>query len=181
MAEAESFALTEISRRLAEPQHRLIHLCEKGVVRPDIQDAEGRGSRRRFSALNLLEFAIALRLRAMNQPLAVARAIVHVLRAFQGEVAKQIPGFELPGGLRGKAAPDLRVILSDGSTLFFQLGRKNGKPKLFGGISLQRASTGRSKPSSKPARAPSLGSFGGPEGSRFARLELSITRIAQEL
>ena len=39
--------LTEAARLLKEPQHRLIYLCEKGVVEPDVQDAaapRGTGS-----------------------------------------------------------------------------------------------------------------------------------------
>jgi len=55
-------SLTEIARLLGEPQHRLIYLCEKGVVVPGHGDASGRGSSRRFSRRNLLEFAVALRL-----------------------------------------------------------------------------------------------------------------------
>lgn len=181
MSGADTYTLTEIARRLGEPQHRLIHLCEKGVIRPDHRDAEGRGSSRVFSARNLLEFAIALQLRAMSQPLAGARAVVHVLRGLEKEICGQIAGFELPGGLRGRSAPDLRVIVSDGSTLFFSLGRRGQKPKLFGGVPLDGSKpAGRSRESRKrPSRAD--GSFGTPEGSRYARLELSITRVAQDL
>jgi hypothetical protein len=61
--QSEQWTLTEAAGLLREPQHRLIYLCEKGVVRPDYEDAKGRGSSRRFSARNLLEFAVALRLR----------------------------------------------------------------------------------------------------------------------
>lgn len=54
---ARSCALSEIARRLDVPQHKLLHLCEKGVVIPEIHDAAGRGSSRVFSADNFLEFA----------------------------------------------------------------------------------------------------------------------------
>jgi hypothetical protein len=66
------WTLTQTARLLGEPQHRLIYLCEKGVVVPDFQDAEGRGSSRRFSDRNLLEFAIALRLRELEIGVAFA-------------------------------------------------------------------------------------------------------------
>lgn len=168
-----AYTLTEVSRILSEPQHRLIHLCEKGVVDPDLHDAHGRGSSRLFSGRNVLEFAIALRLRAMNQPVVVAKAAIYVLRRFEGEVSKQRASFELPHGLRGKSAPDLRLIISDGATVFFQLGGK-----LFGGVPVGGSARTR-RP--KPTSASRNGAFGGPEGSRYARLELSITRIAQDL
>jgi hypothetical protein len=44
-AKPDVWTLTQAARLLGEPQHRLIYLCEKGVVVPDFQDAEGRGSR----------------------------------------------------------------------------------------------------------------------------------------
>jgi DNA-binding transcriptional MerR regulator len=60
MPPARSFTLSEIARRLDVPQHKLIHLCEKGVVVPEIHDAAGRGSSRVFSANNFLELAVAV-------------------------------------------------------------------------------------------------------------------------
>lgn len=181
MPQAGTFTLTEASRRLGEPQHRLIHLCEKGVVQPDHRDAEGRGSSRRFSARNVLEFSIALRLREMHQPLAVSGAVVQVLRQFEGEVGKQLKGFRLPEGLRGESAPDLRVVLSDGTTLFFLLGQRSQKPKVFGGVALERGEQRPARGTLRAVPADTDGTFGEPEGSRYTRLELSITRIAQDL
>ena len=90
---------------LGVPQHRLIYLCEKGVVQPDVQDAKGRGSSRRFSARNLLEFAVALRLRGLEIAASFVAAVIYVLRAFEGSVRKEIPGFRLPGSLRTPSPP----------------------------------------------------------------------------
>ncbi len=53
--------LTQAAWVLRVPQHKLIHLCEKGVVVPEIHDARGRGSSRGFSRRNLFEFAVAWR------------------------------------------------------------------------------------------------------------------------
>jgi DNA-binding transcriptional MerR regulator len=68
MASSSSYTLSNLARRLGAPQHRLIHLCEKGVIVPEVSDAAGRGSSRSFSAMNYLEFAVALRLRDMFVP-----------------------------------------------------------------------------------------------------------------
>ena len=76
MATDQSFTLSEIARRLDVPQHRLIHLCEKGVVVPDVHEAAGRGSSRVFSSRNFLELAVALRLRDMMLPVAAIGAVV---------------------------------------------------------------------------------------------------------
>lgn len=186
------WTLTEAARLLREPQHRLIYLCEKGVVQPDLQDAEGRGSSRRFSARNLLEFAVALRLRDLELPAALVAAVVHVLRAFEGAVGKQITEFHLPESLRTATAPDLRVVISDGRRLYFTLGTGKGPAKVYGGIDLQdleapRKAFGRLQwklalvESGGRARGSRPGDFGSPEGSRHARVEVSVTRIAQDL
>jgi len=188
--QAKEWTLTEAARLLGEPQHRLIYLCEKGAVRPDFQDAGGRGSSRRFSARNLLELAVALRLREFEIQVSLVAAVLHVLRAFEIKVGKQIPDFRLPESLRVGQAPDMRAIIGDRQRLYFSLQTGATPPKLFGGISLM----GFEKPDeagnsqlrmarlSQVREADSNPSeFGGPEGSRHARVEVSITRIAQDL
>jgi len=196
MAAREEWTLSEAARFLAEPQHRLIYLCEKGVVVPDFGNAKGRGSSRRFSARNLLEFAVVLKLRELTLPVDTVAAIIHVLRAFETKVADEIKGFDLIHSLRGKNAPDLRIIISDGRLLYFSLGVGAGDRKLFGGIDFHSLATKKIKPTTirkekiaanefakevthKPASPAS--EFGGPEGSKHARIEISVTRIAKDL
>lgn len=188
MAEQRSFSLSDVARRLETPQHRLIHLCEKGVVVPDVHDAAGRGSSRVFSSRNFLELAVALRLRDMMLPVTAVGAIVHVLRAFEQRVRRDLPHFSLAESLRDVRSPDLRVIVSDGHTIYFSLGSPGRKPKLFGGIRLERLSgdasqwDGRIEAVRLPAhRNGRADGFGGPEHSHFARLELSVTAIAKAL
>ncbi len=101
MPSSESFTLSEIARRLDVPQHRLIHLCEKGVVVPDVHGAAGRGSSRVFSEGNFLELAVALRLRDMMLPVAAVGAVVHVLGAFEEQLQQDLPHFALTDSLRG--------------------------------------------------------------------------------
>jgi hypothetical protein len=187
------WTLTQAARLLGEPQHRLIYLCEKGVVVPDIQDAEGRGSSRRFSARNLLEFAIALRLRELEIGVALVGAVVHVLRAFERRVGKELRDFRLPDSLRVPGAPDLRVVIADAGRLYFTLATGGSPARLFGGIDLQDVTASHlnarvlnrdlsGKPASpKRSGSKGFGGVGGPEGSRFLRLELSVTELARAL
>jgi len=184
-----AWTLTQAARLLREPQHRLIYLCEKGVVEPDLQDAKGRGSSRLFSARNLLEFAVALRLRELEIPAAVVGAVIYVLRAFEQRVAAEIAGFQLPASLREPKAPDLRAVIADGRRLYFTLRAGKAPAKVFGGLDLRALGSSR-KSSRALAREIDIvdalvdrGSedFGGPERSRHARIEVSITRIAQDL
>ncbi len=189
--ESGDWTLTEAARHLGEQQHRLIYLCEKGVVEPDLQDAEGRGSSRRFSNRNLLEFAVALRLRDLELPAAVIAAVIHVLRAFEAAVGREISGFHLPDSLRAKGAPDLRVVIGDGRRLYFTLAAGARPPKIYGGIDLEDLKGSKNAPGGGPrlrlVKATTAlgtsgpGDFGGPEGSRHTRVEISITRIAQDL
>jgi hypothetical protein len=183
------FTLPDVARLLGERQHRLIHLCERKVIVPDLADAEGRGSSRRFSRRNLLEFAVALQLRRMMLPVTAAALVIRVLRSFEQYVRREIPRFSLPESLRASAAPDLRVILSDGRTIFFTLTRDSGGVKLFGGIDVEsvgrrngRGGRGAGKLVAMKARPRDQDTgFGGPEGSKYARTEVSVTRIAQDL
>lgn len=184
MTEHPTFTLTEIARRLKVKQHRLIHLCEKDVIQPDLQDAAGRGSSRTFSARNLLEFGLALRLREMMLPVATIRAILYVLRAFEGAMSRETPSFSLPEDLRVRAAPDLRIVLSDGELIYFSLGKAGKKPKVFGGLPIGRlidGETSQVRGAAKSVRASESVGVLGPEGSRYARLEVSVTQIARDL
>jgi DNA-binding transcriptional MerR regulator len=184
------YTLSQAARLLGEPQHRLIYLCEKGVVQPDLQDAEGRGSSRRFSGRNLLEFAVALRLRELEIPASLVGAVIYVLRAFERSVRKRLTGFHLPESLRDPQAPDLRVVIGNGQRLYFTLGTGGSPAKVYGDLDPRQLDASRKssralerelarpKPS---ARSGTSQQFGGPEGSRHARVEVSITRIARDL
>lgn len=187
MANDRSFTLSEIARRLEVPQHRLIHLCEKGVVVPDVHGAAGRGSSRVFSSRNFLELAVALRLRDMMLPVGIVGAVIHVLEAFEERLQHDLPQFVLADSLREWRAPDLRVIISDGQTIYFSLGAAGKQPKLFGGIPLERlegnepAWDGRIDPVRFRGNARNGADGLGPEHSQYGRLELSVTAIAQTL
>lgn len=188
MPSPETFTLSEVARHLDVPQHRLIHLCEKGVVVPDVHGASGRGSSRVFSVRNVLELAVALKLRDMMLPVSAVGSIVHVLRSFEQTLRGQLGAFSLTDDLRSDEAPDLRVIVSDGRLLYFSLGARGAAPKLFGGIELEQlTSSGATWDGAVRAvrtdgsKARDGAGFGGLEHSRFGRLELSITAIARTL
>lgn len=121
---AGSISLKEVQLRFGVPQHVLIHLCEKGVIHPDISDPQGRGKSREFSNRNVFEFAIALELRKYEMPLSRIGAILKVLEAFEKAVIKSISSFELPASLQGKAPP-LVFYLFDGDLAVFALGKSS--------------------------------------------------------
>lgn len=181
------WSLSEAAKLLAQPQHRLIYLCEKGVVRADFSEAHGRGSSRRFSSRNLLEFEVALRLRELTVPVGSIAAILYALRAFETRVAKLIPGFSLPDGLRTGQAPDLRVVVTDEGRLYFSLGSSAASPKVYGGVDFAQLAASRrtrrrsrAKAGSPGLELPALARPGAAERAK-ARIEVSVTRIARDL
>jgi DNA-binding transcriptional MerR regulator len=188
MPRSEVWTLPQAARLLGEPQHRLIYLCEKRVVVPDLADASGRGSSRRFSSRNLLEFAVALRLRTLGLPAASIAAILYTLRAFEKRVASEIPGFEIVEALRAQGGIDVRAIVRDGDRLYFLLRQPGQGARLFGGAQLggTKSSTvsrlaSRVHPVFKAIVRPDSGGFEGPEGSQYVRLDINIARIARDL
>ncbi len=180
MAAPRSFTLSEIAHRLDVPQHRLIHLCEKEIVIPDVHDAAGRGSSRVFSERNVLELAVAVRVRDLMLPLRFAGAIVHVLRALEQKLQEDVPHFSLVTSLRERNPLDLRAIVSDSRSIYFSLGKTGEELKLFGGVPVESSGGGPAQIElRKVSRAGTT--FGGPESSQFARMELSVTAVAQAL
>lgn len=182
------WTMLQASRLLGEPQHRLIYLCEKRVVVPDFADATGRGSSRRFSARNLLEFAIALHLRTLALPVASIAAILYTLRAFETRVAAEIPKFQVVDALRDTKGIELRALIRDGDQLYFLLRQKGQGARLFGGVQLGRLSSvsastlaSRLRPCPKAAAGGDPAGFAGPEGSRYVRLDINIGQIARDL
>lgn len=163
----------------------MIYLCEKGAVAPDLGDARGRGSSRVFSERNILEFALALRLRKLELPVTVVAAVVRVLRRFAEVVRSSKPGFDIVTSLRGPDAVDLRILVKDGEQLFFLLAARTGPTRLFGPLDFSKF--GARRPPFVPRRIPELRTrlphkgLGGPEGSREARIEISVSEVAKGL
>jgi len=164
------YTLQEIEKKLKVKQHRLIHLCEKEVVIPDFEDAQGRGTMRRFSERNLFEFAVALELRQFSLPVAYIAPLMKVLRAFEAYAAKEIEVFSLPRSLQNKPAVRLSIVITDGKNLFFIL-RHKGETSYIGALDLE-ASHGL-----KSAKV----SHEDPTHSFISRLEVDLTKIAQSI
>src|SRR5262250_681152 len=94
-----SWTLTEAAKVLGTPQHKLIHLCEKKVVIPDVRDARGRGTSRQFSKRNLFDFAVALEMRRLELPVSFVQAVLRVLQSFEAEAKATLGDFALPESL----------------------------------------------------------------------------------
>ena len=132
-----SWTLTQAARALGVPQHKLIHLCEKQVVVPDVQGARGRGSSRQFSKRNLFEFAVALEMRRLELPVSFVQAVLRVLRSFETEVQSAQRDFVLPDSLLADGAPRLQLLILDGERLYFMLTKGNDPSLVFGGVDVR--------------------------------------------
>ncbi len=132
----DSLTLTQIARALGASQHKLIHLCEKKVVVPDVRDARGRGSSRQFSKRNLFEFAVALEMRRLELPVSFVQAVLRVLRSFETEVQSTEGAFILPDSLVAEFAPRLKLLILDGERLYFTMARGKDLSLVFGGVNV---------------------------------------------
>ena len=160
------------------PQHRLIHLCEKNVVVPDLEEARGRGSSRGFSLRNLFEFAIALELRRLDLPVNVVRGVLHAVRSFEEAMRRHIPDFTLPTSLVGARALDVEVFIIDGTALYLSVGNHTRK-RIVGGVALQ---AGKRHPKHSPApRRLSDSEARSIFDSAKTRVEVDLTKIARDL
>ncbi len=112
--------LREVQYKLETDQHVLIHLCEKGVIIPDLQETEGRGKSRKFSKRNLFEFAVALALRKYQIPISIVAACIRLLRSFERSTLKLIK----PQEFRLSETPGLNLYLFDGRYLVFEVSEK---------------------------------------------------------
>ena len=134
----KEYTLTEVSKLLQVPQHRLIYLCEAKVIIPDKLDAKGRGSSRRFSERNLLEFLVALTLSEFYVPANISTKIVFILRKFAKEVGKLVPKFQLPSSLMDASAPQINLLITNGTRLYFVLNLNYAQPIVLGGVDLKK-------------------------------------------
>jgi hypothetical protein len=177
----QSFTLTQASKALAVPQHRLIHLCEKRVVVPDVRDARGRGTSREFSTRNLFEFAIAVEMRRLELPVSFIQAVLRVLRSFEAEAAASLGHFVLPDSLVELGSPQLTLFIVEGERLYFRLVPKEGVSRVFGGIDIRHPrARGRAR------RHQGIGRLQPTEAEEIlaaarTRTEIDLSRIARDL
>jgi len=173
--------LTQAARALGVPQHRLIHLCEKHVVVPDLDEARGRGSSRGFSRRNLFEFAVALELRRLELPVGMVRAVLVVLRSFERAAQKMLPRFVLPDSLVRSESPEVSILIIDGSQLYFRVAKTRTTSTVLGGGDIpRRSSRARTISPTRPRRLSPLEARRALESAK-TRAEVSLTRIAQAL
>lgn len=171
-----TFTLTQIAAALAIPQHRLIHLCEKGVVEPDLGEATGRGSSRRFSATNVLEFGVALEFRKLELPITAVQHVVAALRSFFRVLGRT--GTRVPEDLLG-ADSSVAVEIMDGQHLLFVQGSGRRATRVMTGPDLYPSAEG------DPRRTVLRKSSGEElrhlvEGAR-SHVHVDVTRIARDL
>ena len=180
----KEWTLTGIAKLLQQPQHRLIYLCEKGVIVPDGTDAEGRGSSRRFSARNLFEFSVALTLGEFHIPAIMSGKVLLALRSFEKVLKQTISNLDLPYALRAANAPEIRALLTNGSCLYFTI-REGDSTKLIGGVDLLNHQGTQNWPSiaETPVNSEYFTGeyFWRPAGSERAFFEVNLTQIAKDL
>jgi DNA-binding transcriptional MerR regulator len=174
-----AFTLTQAARALGVAQHKLIHLCEKKVVVPDVRDARGRGSSRKFSKRNLFDFAVALEMRRLELPVSFVHAVLRVLGTFELEAKKMLRGFALPESLLAAGGPRLALIILDGERVYFSVATAGHHDRAFGGIAIHPAARGRAQ--HRSAGRLQQAEMANALAAARARVELDLSRIARDL
>ena len=178
---APPFTLTQAAKALGVAQHKLIHLCEKKVVVPHVHDARGRGSSRKFSKRNLFDFAVALEMRRLELPVSFVQAVLRVVRSFETEARKALPGFALPESLLAAGGPRLALTILDGEHLYFSLSVEGKPGSAFGGIAIRHpAARGRARQHRGIGRLEPTEMTKALASAR-TRTELDLSRIAGDL
>jgi DNA-binding transcriptional MerR regulator len=106
--------MKEVAARLARPAHRIIHLCEQGVVRPRV-DAQGRGSVRQFSREDVFRILLALWLQEAGVGIPVIKPLMEALDRFMEikevkEVRKMLGRYDLVEVIRHVGSDDKPVL-----------------------------------------------------------------------
>lgn len=70
--------LKEVADHFHRPAHRIIHLCETGVIHPAV-DAQGRGSVRRFSRDDTFRILVALELQEAGVQVPLIKPLMNAL------------------------------------------------------------------------------------------------------
>lgn len=84
----EGFSSKQAEKIVGISYRQLDHWARKGLVQPSLAQAEGSGSRRRYSYNDLLEFKIAKKMRDQGIDLrSIARAFDYLRNQLGGEVA----------------------------------------------------------------------------------------------
>ena len=181
-----SWTISELSKLLGQPQHRLIYLCEKRVIVPEFSDAYGRGSSRRFSGRNIFEFAITLVLSEFHFPATISANFLYAVRSFEANVKTSgLEDFSLPYSLMIPRSPEIVAIITNGSVIYFSLGFPGKLKKVFGGIDIGEISKNDNSSIANIDSQVEVDLFEESNhpstDSNVARFEINLTKIAQNL
>lgn len=86
----------DVTRRIVDITYRqLVYWDKTGLIRPSIQKARGRGSRRLYSFEDLVELRVVARLLAVNISLRAVRKVARYLRQHFTEVIRPLARLSL--------------------------------------------------------------------------------------
>lgn len=118
-------------------------------------------------------------MRRLELPVSFVRAVVDVLKVFEMEVAKSMPGFALPDSLRATGAPRVSLLIIDGERLFFRV-KAARRETLLGGVTIPRPKVrGRARahrPTGDLRRA-----RGDAAATARTRTEVNLSQIATDI
>ena len=88
----------------------------------------------------LFEFLVALTLSEFHTPANISAKTIFVLRLFANEVENIVPNFQFPSSLTDADSPQISLLITNGTRLFFVLDLSKTRPIVLGGIDLSKES-----------------------------------------
>src|SRR6185503_20415676 len=93
--EADGFSADVTHRVVGVTYRQLVYWDKTGLIRPSIQKARGRGSRRVYSFEDLVELRVVARLLAVSISLRAVRKVARYLRQHFTEVVRPLAQLSL--------------------------------------------------------------------------------------
>jgi DNA-binding transcriptional MerR regulator len=106
--------LKHVAEVIDRPPHRLIHLCEQGIVAPEV-DAEGRGTMRRFNRENIYRLLLGLYMQEIGLTVPIIRELMETLDQLMKDkeiiaLKKEIEDYDLPAVIKYLGEPEFGVV-----------------------------------------------------------------------
>lgn len=116
MEKPELKTLKEVADHFHRPAHRIIHLCETGLIIPAV-DAQGRGSVRRFSRDNTFRILVALELQEAGVQVPLIKPLMKALDRLMDlretkEFSKDLARFDLVEVINRRLGSDEKPVIA---------------------------------------------------------------------
>jgi DNA-binding transcriptional MerR regulator len=147
-----TFQLGDVCALTGAKRSQVEYWVRKGVIVPDVVAADGAGKYRAFSLLNLVDFALAVRLNRLSIPVKLIASAVLRFREFHRE-CEAIYRLMAPAQVEWAAARGTSVAPATSVAPVFTAEQRAALHEAFADACLRRDAFGRASKASFPRRS----------------------------